>query len=74
MSNSRADALGNPHPISQHRTPGEIAADEAGPIGHPDPEADVKKVFGEWPSRRPAAKQTQNAATAKQKRKNGKKE
>jgi hypothetical protein len=25
-----------PHPVSQHRTPREIAADEAGPIGNPD--------------------------------------
>ena len=28
----------NPHPISGHRTPDEIAADEAGPIGQPDPD------------------------------------
>ena len=74
MSNSRADSLGNPHPISQHRTPGEIAADEAGPIGHPEPEADVKRVFGESPPRRPAAGRTPNAGTSKQKRGNGKQE
>ncbi len=28
----------NPHPISGHRTPEEIAADEAGPIGQADPD------------------------------------
>jgi hypothetical protein len=53
---SRAEELGNPHPKSQHRTPEEIAADEAGPIGHPDPNADVKRVLGEGASR-PGQKQ-----------------
>ena len=47
MSDPRADTLANPRPISQHRTPDEIAADEEGPIGHPDPEADVKHVVAD---------------------------
>jgi hypothetical protein len=74
MSNSRADALGNPHPISQHRTPGEIAADEAGPIGHPDPDADVKRVYGESAPRRPASGRSTNDGTPRQKGGNGKKQ
>ena len=72
MGNSRADELGNPHPRSQHRTPEEIAADEAGPIGHPDPDTDVKRVYGESGPRRPAASRNQGGATAKQKPATGK--
>ena len=34
----------NPHPVSQHRTPREIAEDEAGPIGQPDPDVIAKKI------------------------------
>ena len=36
MSDPGEATQANPHPISQHRTPTEIALDEAGPIGHPD--------------------------------------
>lgn len=36
MSDPKEATQANPHPISQHRTPREIAADEAGPIGQPD--------------------------------------
>jgi hypothetical protein len=36
MSDPRAETQANPHPVSQHRTPSEIAQDEAGPIGQPD--------------------------------------
>lgn len=42
---SRANQA-NPHPVSQHRTPGEIAADEAGPIGQPDVDVVAKGVSG----------------------------
>ena len=72
MGNSRADELGNPHPVSQHRTPDEIAADEAGPIGHPDPDAEVKRVFGESGPRRPAGDRNPEAASAEQKPATGK--
>jgi hypothetical protein len=34
----------NPHPVSQHRSPREIAADEAGPIGQPDLDVVAKAV------------------------------
>ena len=33
MSDPDAVTQANPHPVSQHRTPREIAEDEAGPIG-----------------------------------------
>lgn len=36
MSDPGEATQADPHPISQHRTPREIALDEAGPIGHPD--------------------------------------
>ena len=36
MSDPQEATQANPHPVSQHRTPREIAADEAGPIGQPD--------------------------------------
>jgi hypothetical protein len=39
MSNPTETTQADPHPVSGHRTPREIAEDEAGPIGHPD--ADV---------------------------------
>jgi hypothetical protein len=37
----------NPHPVSQHRTPREIAEDEAGPIGRQDPNV----IATEFPNR-----------------------
>ena len=36
MSDPSEATQAAPHPVSQHRTPREIAADEAGPIGKPD--------------------------------------
>lgn len=36
MSDPRQKTQAEPHPVSDHRTPREIAADEAGPIGKPD--------------------------------------
>jgi len=36
MSDPGAATQVNPHPVSGHRTPREIAEDEAGPIGHVD--------------------------------------
>lgn len=36
MSDPAEASQANPHPVSQHRTPWEIALDEAGPIGQPD--------------------------------------
>ena len=36
MSDPDAVTQANPHPVSGHRTPSEIAEDEAGPIGQAD--------------------------------------
>ena len=44
----------NLHPVSQHRTPGEIAEDEAGPIGRSDPDVIAKKVPNGNSPRKPA--------------------
>ncbi|HEY3114145.1 MAG TPA: hypothetical protein VGJ62_10710 [Gemmatimonadaceae bacterium] len=56
MSDPRGHAQADPHPISQHRTPGEIAADEEGPIGHPDPEVERKRVLPDGALGKDAAK------------------
>ena len=42
MSDPSEATQANPHPVSGHRTPGEIAKDEAGPIGQAD--AEVARV------------------------------
>ena len=44
MSDPGQATQANPHPVSQHRTPREIAADEAGPIGQPDLDVVAKGV------------------------------
>jgi len=36
MSDPHEATQAEPHPVSQHRTPPEISADEAGKIGKPD--------------------------------------
>lgn len=46
MSDPGEATQANPHPISQHRTPWEIALDEAGPIGHPDGDVSSQKAAG----------------------------
>ncbi len=47
MSDPRAATQANPHPVSGHRTPREIAEDEAGPIGQPDIDVVTKEAGGE---------------------------
>ena len=44
MSDPTEATQANPHPVSQHRTPHEIAADEAGPIGQPDLDVVAKRA------------------------------
>jgi hypothetical protein len=46
MSDPAEATQANPHPISQHRTPREIALDEAGPIGQPDRDESSSKAAG----------------------------
>jgi hypothetical protein len=55
MSDPTEVTHANPHPISGHRTPREIAEDEAGPIGHPDEQVVAKHGSGQdLPSAVPA--------------------
>jgi hypothetical protein len=63
MSDPSEATQANPHPISQHRNPREIAEDEAGPIGKPDLDVVARKVSAATPH--PPARSTQ---TAKSKR------
>jgi hypothetical protein len=46
MSDPGEATQSNPHPISQHRTPWEIALDEGGPIGQPDRDVSPRKAAG----------------------------
>jgi hypothetical protein len=46
MSDPGEATQANPHPISQHRNPREIALDEAGPIGLPDRDVSSRKPAG----------------------------
>jgi hypothetical protein len=63
MSDPSEATQAHPHPVSGHRTPREIAADEAGPIGHPD---------GWFIGKRGSAKDLPSATPSKQTRKNAK--
>ena len=47
MSDPDAATQANPHPVSGHRTPSEIAKDEAGRIGHADTDEAGKDVQSE---------------------------
>jgi len=47
MSDPSGATQANPHPVSGHRTPREIAKDEAGAIGQPDVDVIAKEVSGE---------------------------
>ena len=49
MSDPTETTQANPHPVSGHRTPREIAKDEAGPIG----QADADVVAGGAPGLKP---------------------
>jgi hypothetical protein len=46
MSDPGEATQANPHPVSQHRSPREIALDEAGPIGLPDRDVRSQKAAG----------------------------
>jgi hypothetical protein len=58
----------NPHPISQHRTPWEIALDEAGPIGQPDRDASSQKAAGAERTRHAKGPRRADASGKKRKR------
>jgi hypothetical protein len=56
MSDPSEATQANPHPLSQHRTPREIDADEAGPIGKPDLDVVAKEASDSAAGRNPPAK------------------
>ena len=47
MSDPSEVTQANPHPVSGHRTPHEIAKDEAGPIGQADAEVVARRPIGQ---------------------------
>jgi hypothetical protein len=53
MSDPSEATQANPHPVSQHRTPREIDADEAGPIGKPDLDVVAKEASDAGAERNP---------------------
>jgi hypothetical protein len=59
----------NPHPLSQHRSPREIAADEAGPIGQPDLDVVAKEVSDATARKYPAEGRALRAVESKKRRK-----
>jgi hypothetical protein len=69
MSDPSEATQANPHPISQHRTPLEIAADEAGPIGQPDRDVSSHAAAGAGAERTRHAKSPNRAVTQEKKRK-----
>lgn len=65
MSDPGEATQANPHPVSQHRTPREIAADEAGPIGKPDLDVVAKEPSDAGAERNPPAKGPSRAVSKK---------
>ena len=47
MSDPREATQADPHPVSGHRTPREIAKDEAGPMGQADAEVVARRPIGQ---------------------------
>jgi hypothetical protein len=56
MSDPSEATHANPHPVSGHRTPREIAEDEAGRIGQPDDAISPKQLSGESAPQSPTGK------------------
>jgi hypothetical protein len=65
MSDPTEASQANPHPASEHRTPREIALDEAGPIGQPDRDGISKEASGKKAPRYPAARRSPPANSKK---------
>jgi hypothetical protein len=65
MSDPSEATQANPHPVSQHRNPREIAADEAGPIGQPDLDVVAKEASDAGAERNPPAKGLPRAVSRK---------
>ena len=69
MRDPSEETQANPHPASQHRTPREIAADEAGPIGKPDPDVVSKQASGGSAGDRTQAKRSPPGIISNKRRK-----
>jgi flagellar basal body rod protein FlgC len=65
MTSSKRPTQTELHPISEHRTPREIAADEAGSIGQPDLDVVAEEVSSASAQRFPAARQVKPAGGRK---------
>jgi hypothetical protein len=65
MSDPSEATHANPHPVSEHRTPHEIAKDEAGPIGQADGHNVVKAAPTERSPELKGAKRRRNAPNSK---------
>jgi len=69
MSDPSESTQANPHPVSQHRSPREIAADEAGPIGQPDLDVVAKGVSDATAREHPPQERALRAVESKKRRK-----
>jgi hypothetical protein len=71
MSDPRQKTQADPHPAHGHRTPREIAEDEAGPIGEPNEDVVGKKASAETPPRDPSPRRAPLAPDSKRRGKRG---
>jgi hypothetical protein len=71
MSDPSEATQANLHPVSGHRTPREIAADEAGPIGQGDGDVVPKEALAEKASRPPAARPSRHDTEPRRRPKRG---
>lgn len=65
MTSSKRPTQTELHPISEHRNPGEIAADEAGSIGEPDLDVVASEIVSAGAERFPAARPAKPAGSPK---------
>jgi hypothetical protein len=65
MTNSKRPTQTELHPVSEHRSPREIAADEAGSIGQPDLDVVAAEVSSASAQRFPAARKAKQAGGPK---------
>jgi hypothetical protein len=65
MTSSKRPTQAELHPVSEHRTPREIAADEAGSIGEPDLDVVASEISSANAQRFPAARPTKPARSPK---------
>jgi len=69
MSDPAESTQANPHPVSQHRSPREIAADEAGPIGQPDLDVVANEASNATAREHPPQRRVLRAVESKKRRK-----